>query len=419
MKNVAHTIEDCLELLVGLKDQEKFQIESADYTILNSIGRQVFRGTALTDRQYQLIKEKLFKYKDQFNALDYNIDVALESLRMPLREIDRSRYVIVVDHSDTISANGVYETYKEKWKWIKIRFPFNKKTIVVIEEIIAAISRNRYHHNKGTHEHYFALNEKSVYEIVSRLKDKNFVIDQDLILMYEKLEYMKNNKEQYIPGVYNFKLKNLNDRAINYIISSVGEPTIETLALYKDRQAKFGLEYFDNNDLDQSLNQLTVLSKKIATRKHSNVFLQQDKYTINSIAESILELNRFPLIIILPENDPLSYLYMSHDAFRGFIENDSISVLFRLDNKNNSDFNDYIRKHNLNSPLDKDTKIVYISNDNIPKPLLLSDWTPSAALMLSSNRPHSRVGTYCEQIDLVIHYDKEPSVMLRRNLDIL
>lgn len=419
MKNVAYTIEDCLELLVGFKGQGTFQIESSDHTILHSIAKQVSKGIALTDRQHNLIKEKLLKYRDQFLSLEYDIDTALEELRMPLREIDRSRFITVVGHSETVGKNSVYESYKEKWKWIKVRFPFNKKTIVVVEEILSVISRNKYQHNKGSHEHFFFLNEKNIYEIISRLKDKNFIIDPELLLIYEKLEHMKNNKEQYIPGIYNFKLKNLNDSAISYMVSSVGEPSVETLALYRDRQEKFGLAHFDPYDLDSSLSRLSTLSKKIATRKNSNVFIHQDKYNINSVAESILELNRFPLLVILPDADPLSYLCASHNSFKGFVDEKEVSVMFRLDNKNNSEFNDYIKKHNLNSPLDNNTKIVYINNDNIPKPLLMSEWIPSAVLMLTSNRPHTRVGTYCEGIDLIMHYDKEPSVMLRRNLDIL
>jgi hypothetical protein len=419
MKNVVYNIEDCLELLVGLKGQGSFQIESSDQTILQSIARQVSKGVALTDRQYELVKQKLLTYKAQFSSLEYNIDLAIDTLRMPLREIDRDKFITVVGHRDTLKPNEAYESYKEKWKWIKVRFPFSKKLILTIENINAKIPRSKYHHNKGTHEHYFFLSEKTIYEVVGEFKDKNFNIDEQLLSIYEKLETMKNNKEEYIPGVYNFKLRNLNDRAVNYMISSVGEPSIETLALYKDRQDMFGLHYFDQSDLEQSIAQLSTLTKKIVNRKRSNVFVQHEKYTINAVAESILELNRFPLIVILPTADPLSYLHIVHTAFNGFIDNQDASVLFRLDNKTNSEFNDYIKKHSLNSPLDSSTKIVYISNDNVPKPLLMSNWKPSAALMLSSSRNHSRVGTYCETLDLVIHYDKEPSVMLRRNLDIL
>ena len=55
------TIEDCLETLVGLVDETTGQhvIDNNDYSILTSIGRQVFRGIALTDRQYEVVKSKI------------------------------------------------------------------------------------------------------------------------------------------------------------------------------------------------------------------------------------------------------------------------------------------------------------------------------------------------------------------------
>jgi hypothetical protein len=420
MKNSIYTVEDSLELLVGLKDHAALQIESSDQTILQSIGRQVFKGTALTDRQYDLVREKLLKYKDQFTALEYDLDSALDNLRMPLREIDRSKYITIVEHKDTAGPNTVYESYKSKWNWIKVRFPFSKKLIVLIEEIINTIPRHKYYHDKGSHEHFFVLDERNTFEIINRFKDKNFEIDQQLISLYEKLEDMNNKKEEYIPGIYNYKLKNLSEKAINYMVSSIGNPSVENLALYKDRQEMFGLHYFDEVMLEESLRHLSVLSKKIATRNKSNVLVQRSKYTINAVAESLLELDRFPLLVILPENDPLDNLHAIHTAFKGFVERSEISVMFRLDNNTNSDFNDYVRDQKINNPLDTNTKIVYINNtSSVPKPLVMSDWRPCSALMISSLRPHSKVGSYIDDIDLVIHYDEEPSQLLLRKLEIL
>ena len=70
--------------------------------------------------------------------------------------------------------------------------------------------------------------------------------------------------------------------------------------------------------------------------------------------ESLLELYRFPLLVVIPETNSLDYLYSVHKAFSGFVEEGDSSVLFRLGNKTDSDFNDYVKKNNLNSPLDKD-----------------------------------------------------------------
>ena len=408
MKSEAHTVEDCLEILAGLKDQSKFQVDSSDQTILQSIARQVFKGTALTDRQYAVVKEKLLKYKDQYTALDYNFDLAIESLRMPLRVIDRSKYIKVIDNKD-VYPNTPYESYKEKWQWIKIRFPFSKKLILLIE----ALPKNNYYHEKGSHEHYFKLTENSVFEIVDRFQNKEFEIDTILLDLYEEIMEMKNNKEKYVPGIYNLKLKNLNQKAIDVMISSIGEPTSDNLALYYDREDMYGLRYFDTDELDKSIFKLTSLSQKIVRRNKHNVLVNSTVYTFNNLAESLLELDRFPLIVLLNEEFAYDQLCTVHRAFNGFIDNNESTVLFRLDNETNSDFNEYIKKYNLNSPLDKNTKIVYISNNKVPKPLVKSDWQPEAMLLMSSIRLTGKIAPLSEQLDLVIHYDSNASQFTR------
>ena len=48
-----------------------------------------------------------------------------------------------------------------------------------------------------------------------------------------------------------------------------------------------------------------------------------------------------------------------------------MSVLFRLPNDSGSMFNDLVKTYNLNSPIDENTKVVFISQ-KLPKPLLKS-----------------------------------------------
>ena len=172
MKNVANTIEDLLEILAGLQGHCKMQINSSDANIMHSIARQVFKETALTDRQFALMKEKLQVYRDQFTALDYDFDKAVETLRQPLRHIDRSKYIKIVDTLD-VYGELPYEAHKKKWKWIKVRFPFSKKTILLLYNI----PKKDYHHNKGSHEHCYKLTEQNIYNVIKCFKDKEFEID--------------------------------------------------------------------------------------------------------------------------------------------------------------------------------------------------------------------------------------------------
>jgi len=416
MKNIAHTVEDLLEILAGLQSHPKIDILSSDATIMYSIARQVFKGTPLTDRQYDLVKEKLQAYKDQY-VLEHSFELALETLRMPLRQIDRSKYIKIVSHSDMLSPDKVYESYKQNWKWIKIRFPFSKKLIVAIDEISKHTSEHI--HEKGTHEHFFMLNEVNTMNAIEVFKDKSFEIDSELLKWYEDIIEMKNNKNNYIPGIYNYQLKNLNNKAIDYMVSSLGKPTVDNLSLYKDRSQSLGLEYFDSYDLDQSINMLSTLSQKIVRRNKSHVLVKPSQFHINNLCESLLELNRFPLLVVLPESEPLDDLVQIHKGLSGFIESKETTVLFRLDTHANYEFNSYIKQHNLNSPLDKSLKIVYINNNKVPKPLIKSEWKPLTVLLMDSVRPSSIVTNFINEADLVVHYDNEPSQMMRRVIDIL
>ena len=81
-----NTIEDCLEMLAGFrKESESFSLMKEDYTIMHSIARQCFKGTALTDRQYALMQTKLLAYKDQFDKADIPLEIWIKNLRHPLR----------------------------------------------------------------------------------------------------------------------------------------------------------------------------------------------------------------------------------------------------------------------------------------------------------------------------------------------
>src|SRR5210317_1308846 len=152
------TIEDALETLAGLKGNYNLKIEKEEFTIVNSIARQVFRGTALTDRQYALMKDKLQKYIPQFEQAGLeNTLVALEELRQPLRSIDRTRYIKIVDYPDDMPYDA-----DESEKYIAVRFPFKKSDIMLINDIP---KRDGYHHNKGSHTHYFALTENYLLAI--------------------------------------------------------------------------------------------------------------------------------------------------------------------------------------------------------------------------------------------------------------
>lgn len=388
-------IEDYLELFAGIHQEQKelrFFCSKKDEVLMFSLGKQVLRQTALTDRQHELAKKKLLEYKEQFDVYGFDdFEKDLDSLRMPIRSINRQKLISLKQINDKI--------------YIAVRFPFSKKMIKHIEFLQRLQPKKNY--DSKTKTHLIDFSEKTLFEIVSKLKDCNFEIEEDVKEIYGILKIMDDDKENNAPGIYGFEIKNLHAKAIDYAVTSIGEPNVDNLVAYKDRENLLGLKHFDDVELQKAISNLQPLTKKIMQRTNSMIFIDDNEYTFNNIVESVLELYRFPLLIVLPKDTEYDVLSHTYKSFKNIIPNESISVLFRLDNDSEEgrDFNQFVKKNELNSPLDNSTKIVYISSNKIPKPLIASDWYPELGIVIKNFRLMRNIQTYIENIDLVIHYD--------------
>lgn len=406
------TVEDYIEFLTGFKGSADIKLDKSDYALMFSFAKQIARSIPFTDKQCELAKTKITYYKDELIKNDYEVN-DLTQLRMPLRSIDRSRWVRIVE-----KINDPKLTIEDNGPWIALRFIFQKKLIGGIERIQSSLDEKIYDKEKKIH--YFSLNENSVYEILSSFNEQNnFEVDQQLTDYYEKILKMKNDKEQYVPGIYNFKLKNLSLKGVEYAVSTIGEPDINNLCYYYDQRERLGLEHFDEEDIYQSVKSLTPLTKKIVNRKQDNILVNKKEYTRENLVESVLELYRFPLLIILNDETCHDELLQFYKAFNGIIPDESCSVLFRLDNTGEGKyFNQAVKQYNLNNPVDNNTKIVYINN-KLPKPLLKTSWAPISAITNYSGKTYGsdKLEAYLNDIDLVIHYDDDVSPWKRRLIE--
>jgi len=400
MFNKNLTIEDFVEVLVGYQEhkcEHKFVVQKSDFSLLTSLGRQTLRQIPYTDRQYALVKEKLLAYVDQFESNGFtDIQLNFKNLRMPLREIDRSRWI----RFETTSDGDM----------IAVRFTFQKKLITALQKLA-----HSDHYDKLKKTHYFTYNEKNLYSIISALADKGFEVQPELQEKYEILEMMDKNKEDYIPGIYSLSLKNLNKKAINYMVSTIGdEPNISNLGKYKDRESLFGIKHFDQPDLDNSINMYTSLSQKIIRRNNSKVLIDSTEYPFDRVAESLLELSRYPILVVLNDQNDFDNLTKVYQSFRNIFNSDDFCTLYRKDNSSpdNIAFNNYIKENNLNNSLALSSKVVYTNINKMSKVLLQSEWKPQCAVFMGSIRSNT-IDPYINELDLVIHYDVESSQFVR------
>jgi len=407
-----YSVEDCLEIMMGISHIiviPAFEVQYKDRHILSSIATQTFKGLALTDRQLAVLK-KIFvdNYAKQFADRNIDLPQSLNRLRNPLRTIDRRTFIKVMPVKDIPNINLVLNqaNFKDEIKAIVIRFPFNVQYAKLINEIKKRFEYEDKYYNYDNH-YVFPYEEKYVYHILHKFKDKIEDIDHELLENFKKLIHISNNMQNYVPGVYNNEIRNVPDIYKEFITEKYGSPNQENLLMYLDRREALALEHFDAPAREDCLKKYGILTQKIVNRKSFIVNISREIWNLDQVVHSLIDLKRFPLLVIINEKSAADNLTETYTRFRNLFDSSKISVLFRLPNsgEKNIEFNQQISKFGINNSVDENTKIVYINNKRVPKPLLKSNWRPECVLTLKSEKEHNQVQSYYQLSDLVIQYD--------------
>ena len=395
------TCEKLIHFLAGTQEIPGIDyptLDRTDYNLINSFSRQLARKIGFTDRQYELAKTKIDYYAEQLPGID--LEAAKTALEIPLREIDRAKWIDIQKDE----ATGQYTN-------VLIRFTFSKRLINNIEKLKQDIGNNDWSYDKDNKTHIVKYSERNLYDVVKAFEDKNFELTADVQEMYKVLNCYE--PDDYVPGVYNYTVKNMSPTGIEYITQELGEPTEDNLVLYRDRSLRYGLEYFDD-DLSKCLSQSKKLVSSIANRKSKSVIVNRETANIEDVVLALEELKRLPVLIVLPSAEAHDVLVTVHDRIKNIISSDDICTMFRKENNtpDGAYLNEYIRKEKINNKLANNTKIVYTLDNKVPKPLIKSEFNPMAVLVHSiGSSPYSvrkMLGCY-EDKDLIIHYSSKDS----------
>jgi hypothetical protein len=277
-----------------------------------------------------------------------------------------------------------------------IRFPFNKKTISALQEVLRVCNVN-YHHNKGTHKHAIKLTERTAYEVYNAFKEKSFSIDNEIKDIAMSSSKLVHNEQKYLPGFQKQKFVNLHENCKETIEQ---ELSIYDNLLIDDRRYRYGLNHVEHRE---SPNELT---NKIVNRDAPLTQVDTNKYTVPDLLSSILELERFPVLVVIDHHKSFDQLNTFFNASKYIVDPSKQICLFRVDNTTEYNLNDFIKDNNFNNYLDTNIEIVYISSNNLPKLLLKTDWKPLCVVSHTGSIVNNNVLTYCKDIsDLIILYD--------------
>jgi len=252
-----------LEQLIS-KASEDESVTDNHRQLFKSLCVQVYRKSrALTDNQLELALTKLKTYSKYKDASEL-------PLEFPIRFIDRSRYVKFTQDK------------------IIVRFVFNKKLINFIELAKQWLVSK----NKIDNTYTYKFTDQSCFEIVNILQHHNFEIAPELTQRCVELQKIKNDPTSYVPGLYNYEIKNLPLDAVNFYTSKYGAPSNENLQMYIDRKQRIGLEI-----IDTTFNSNDKYLEKIVNRKSRFVYISPSD-SIKEIAKTLNKLNRDKILFV-------------------------------------------------------------------------------------------------------------------------
>lgn len=347
-------IEDIFQILVSIGNKTNYY----DQNIVNSFSYQLSVNKELTEKQSKLIIKLLKKYKKHIDqCLNLDIDQYLNNpvFKNPFRLVSIHKNISIID-------TQIYG------KTIKLDFNYNESIINKIKQIrqLNSFVAKCSHFDSNEKSWLFELNEQNLIALQPLLIEFQFEIDTVIKNYLDQIAYVQSNLEKFLPMVVNennhYKIINLNLMTENSEINSC----IDLLFLAR----KFGVTVWDENiENELSNNSINELVKKFLKTDPGTIFeVDLSKNDILSISDIVKYL--FPCLVIIPGGLEFEKLQQALKIFHNIgITNQEMSVLFRLDNSSNFEFNQYIKTNNLNNPVQNSTKVVFLSQ-TIPKTIL-------------------------------------------------
>lgn len=404
---MTQTVEDAIEILAGVRPRIiNIRVDHNEKTLIKSIGRQVANGLALTDRQLELSLKKIKKYQENLEKNNINVNelLLLKSLRLPLREIDRSQSIflnVTDDKKRVIMIKGTRaKSFQEKWPKI-------------LEKIVGDVVEQ-----SSTKE--IPCNEINIVTVVSEFLNSDFVIDQELLDVYTEIEKILENPQNFVPYIDldndQVVVKNVNRHCLEYIETQISEKTKSNFLSYIDKLKHCGV-YHKNPKICEKITNfpLNALTKSVLTLSSSRFRISPDTYSFDDVIEVVEKLDQWPVLILVDDDaKALEQVTTVFSALSKKIPNEEITVFFRIDNgqKNADEFNQMVRDNQLNNYIGPNTKVVFIAKNKIPKPLLKADWHPNTAIMLS-NHDFGKTSAFLDDMSTVYYYNN--SVVVRNN----
>lgn len=344
-------IEDILGVLAI-----RLQTNPHDSKFVDSFYDQICKGSGLTEKQSVLALKIISKYVDKVNIIantDITPFITTPTYRLGIRTLTTVRHISVINVA-------------EEKKLIKVQFPYDETLLQEIKKEMKNFIQAEW--VLAEKSWVFSLEDRAIGFFSNWLTGKNFTADEEFTSYVAQASLVTADFENHIPML---TFENKTAKLVNAFhgIPQLTSDNIVT-ALFESRRA--GITIWDS-DVDTAITESSVndvIKRFIKTDPSEPFSINLEENSIQDL-KIILE-NLSPCIVMVPGGNELSKLESAMTLIKDTeIKNSEISVLFRLPKETGSDFNQYVRDNNLNSPISDTTKVIFLSG-KIPKTLIES-----------------------------------------------
>lgn len=397
------TIESAIEILAGSVPRKlNIRLDPKDRSILKSIGNQISKKIGLTDRQIEMVIRKIEKYRYGLEANLVPVDIILttQSTRFPVRHIDRSETINILKDIEKnidflVITHQKTKKFEDFWSSIKER---------VHGEIIESFSQKK-----------IILNDSNLKLILDEFLIFNFNIDDEISRLLEEIEKIVKNQENHVPTLDIIdgclQIKNINCPLNEKLLSDKdllsADRFLKTLSLLKTYKISLKSPNITEKLKELYQGQDIEFAKKILFSDSLKIRIDPEQSTINKLIKNMILLDQQPILVVIDENDHvLEKIKEMHECLKSFFTSDEMTVFFRLPNSNKDvkNLSSFIKENKLNNFIDERTKVVFISKQRVPKPLLRSAWKPTSAIVLSNN-DYGKISVYLNDFLNVYYYN--------------
>lgn len=322
-------------------------IAAKDEQFIDSVSSQLYSNLALTEKQANLAITILKKYKLLLNSmLKTDISPFLENptYKNSFRKISTLKSVKIVEHLNLR-------------KVIKLESPYEDELVKKLRDGRPKESFSEW--DKNSRAWNFGISEPNILFLSNLLKNKNFDIEEEVQDLLNQTEKIIDNIEEHVPLL---TLKN-------------GIPTIKNAPAYLPQlrsthildaifeARKFGVLTWDENVESYIKNNVTniVTAEFLKNPPEKKIHINSLKHDVSCLSDIIKQMT--PCMIIIPGGDELDKSILVYNFLKTLgISNEEISVTFRLDNTPYGfKFNSFVKENRLNTPVSKNTKVVFVS----------------------------------------------------------